>query len=215
MGRLEILNKLNESKAVAVIRMSDGEKLLKVAEAIFNGGVSFLEITMTTPGALQVIAEAVKKLPPEITVGVGSVLDGETARLAILAGAKFVVSPVFKKEIIVNSHRYDVPVMTGAFTPTEILTAFETGSDVVKVFPADVTGMAFFKAVLAPMPFLKLMPTGGVTLTNAGEWIKSGACAVGVGGALLDNKAIKENNFAKLTENAEILINSIKGTTSV
>lgn len=215
MGKREILNKLADSKAVAVIRLSDSEKLMKVGEAIHNGGVSFLEITMTTPNALKVIEEASKKMPPEITIGVGSVLDGETARLAILAGAKFVVSPIFKPEIIVTSHRYDIPVMTGAFTPTEILTAFETGADVVKVFPADVTGMAFFKAVLAPMPFLKLMPTGGVTLTNAGEWIKAGACAVGVGGALLDGKAIKDGNFSILTENAKTLINSIKGTLTV
>ncbi|MBI2418094.1 MAG: bifunctional 4-hydroxy-2-oxoglutarate aldolase/2-dehydro-3-deoxy-phosphogluconate aldolase [Ignavibacteriales bacterium] len=209
MGRVETLNKLFQSKVVAVIRMQDPEKLISVAEALYEGGISFLEVTMTTPQALEVIAAASKKLPNEIVIGVGSVLDAQTARMAIYAGARFVVSPVFKPELILTSHRYDVAVMTGAFTPTEILTAFETGADVVKVFPADVTGMEFFKSVLAPMPFLKLMPTGGVSLTNGGDWIKAGACAVGVGSALIDKKLIEAGDYAGLTAKAKTLVQSV------
>ena len=150
-----------------------------------------------------------EKLDKNIIIGVGSVLNSKTAEDAIKAGAKYVVSPIFKKEIIETAHKFDVPVMPGCFTPTEIQTAFEAGADIVKVFPADVVGMEFFKAILAPMPHLKLMPTGGVSLTNAGDWLKAGACAVGIGSALLDKKAIKENNYSKLTENARIIMKSI------
>ena len=210
MSRFEIVQKIIDDGAVAVIRMSDSQKLLRVAEALLEGGISALEITMTTPNALKVIEEASRQLPGEVLIGVGSVLDSETARLAINAGAKYVVSPIFKTEIVQTAHRYNLPVMPGCFTPTEILTAHEAGADIVKVFPADVVGMPFFKAIKAPMPHLSLMPTGGVSLTNAGDWLKAGACAVGVGGALLDKQAIADGNFAKLTENARILRQSIQ-----
>ena len=209
MMRSQVVQKIIEAGAVAVIRMGDSEKLLKVAEALLEGGISSLEITMTTPNALKVIEEASRTLPKEVLIGVGSVLNAETARQAIDAGAKYVVSPIFKPEIIEETHRHDLPVMPGCFTPTEIFTAHEAGADIVKVFPADVLGMAFFKGVKAPMPQLQLMPTGGVTLTNPGEWLAAGACAVGVGSALLDKKAIAEGDFAKLTENARTLRQSI------
>ncbi len=214
MTRTQIVQKIIDDGAVAVIRMSDSEKLLKVAGALLAGGISSLEITMTTPNALKVIEEAARVLPGEVLIGVGSVLDAQTARLAINAGAKYVVSPVCKPEIIHTAHRYGLPAMPGCFTPTEILIAHEQGADIVKVFPADVVGMAFFKAIKAPMPHLNLMPTGGVSLTNAGEWIKSGACAVGVGSALLDKTAIAEGNWAKLTENAQILRENIQESRS-
>ena len=204
------LNTILENKAVAVIRMNDSAKLIKVAEAIYKGGVQSVEITMTVPGALKIIEEASKTLGDYVNIGVGSVLNKQTANDAINAGAKYVVSPVFKPEIVQEAKKHNIPVMPGAFSPTEILTAFEAGADIVKVFPADIVGMAFFKGVLAPMPHLKLMPTGGVSLTNAGDWIKAGACAVGVGSALLDKKAIAEENYSLLTENAEKLIASIK-----
>ena len=210
MTRNEIINRIISDGAVAVIRMSDSQKLMKVAEALLAGGVSSLEITMTTPNALRVIEEASVKLPPEVLIGVGSVLDAETARMAINAGAKYIVSPVYKAEVVHMAHRYNLPVMPGCFTPTEILNAHEQGADIVKVFPADVVGMPFFKAIKAPMPHLNLMPTGGVSLTNAGEWIRAGACAVGVGSALLDKKAIAEGNYAKLTENARVLRASLE-----
>jgi 2-dehydro-3-deoxyphosphogluconate aldolase / (4S)-4-hydroxy-2-oxoglutarate aldolase len=198
-----------DNKAVAVIRVSSPNKLIKVAEAIYKGGVKSVEITMTVPGALKIIEEASKTVGDYINIGVGSVLNKQTSADAINAGAQYVVSPVFKLEVVHEVKKHNIPVMPGAFSPTEILAAFEAGADIVKVFPADIVGMAFFKGVLAPMPHLKLMPTGGVSLTNAGDWLKTGACAVGVGSALLDKKAIEEENFDKLTQNAEKLMSSI------
>lgn len=209
MNREIILNKLIERKAVAVIRVKEEEKLRKVIEAVYAGGISAAEITMTVPNAIQLIEKMSGLLDDNIIIGVGSVLNASMAEDAIKAGAKYVVSPILKKEIIEMAHKYDVPVMPGCFTPTEIQTAYEYGADIVKVFPADVLGMEFFKAILAPMPHLKLMPTGGVTLTNAGEWLKAGACAVGLGSALLDKEAIKNENYNKLTENAVQIMNSI------
>ena len=209
MSRENTVRILIDSGAIAVIRLADPKKLIKVAEAIYAGGVSGIEITMTVPDAIRVIADASKEIGSYMNVGVGSVLNVETAQKAIDAGAKYVVSPIFKKEIIEIAHKNDVPAMPGAFTPTEIQTAYECGADIVKVFPADVVGMAFFKGVLAPMPHLKLMPTGGVSLTNAGDWLKAGACAVGVGTALLDKKAIDSENYKALTDNAMILMESI------
>ncbi len=209
MDREQLVKSLIEAGAVAVIRLSDPKKLIKVAEAIYKGGVSGIEITMTVPNAIAVIKDANREIGNYMNVGVGSVLNPETAQKAIDAGAKYVVSPIFKKEIVEIAHKNGIPAMPGAFTPTEIQTAYECGADIIKVFPADVVGMAFFKGILAPMPHLKLMPTGGVTLTNAGDWLKAGACAVGVGTALLDKKAIDSENYQILTENAKILMESI------
>jgi 2-dehydro-3-deoxyphosphogluconate aldolase / (4S)-4-hydroxy-2-oxoglutarate aldolase len=209
MERQQILDELLKRKAVAVIRLQDANKLRKVIEALALGGVSVAEITMTVPNAIGLIKQITGELSNDIIVGVGSVLSAQVAKEAIEAGAKYVVSPIFKKEIIEESHKYGIPAMPGCFTPTEIQTAYEAGADVVKVFPADVLGMPFFKGILAPMPHLKLMPTGGVTLTNAGEWIKIGACAVGLGAALLDKEAIETENYSKLTENAKLVMQSI------
>lgn len=209
MNKKQILDEIFTRKAVAVLRIKDEDKLKKVIQAIADGGVSVAEITMTVPNAIKLIEKMSKELDENIIIGVGSVLNKQTAEDAIKAGAKYVVSPILKKEIIEIAQKYDVPVMPGCFTPTEIYSAFEMGADIVKVFPADVVGMPFFKAILAPMPHLKLMPTGGVSLTNAGDWLKAGACAVGIGSALLDDKAIKEENYFKLTENARTIMNSI------
>ena len=209
MGKNQILNEILKRKVVAVLRVKEESKLQSIIESINAGGISIAEITMTVPNAIQLIERMCEKLDKNIIIGVGSVLNSKTAESAIKAGAKYVVSPVFNKEIIETAHRFEVPAIPGCFSPTEIQTAFEAGADIVKVFPADIVGMEFFKAILAPMPHLKIMPTGGVTLTNAGDWIKSGACAVGIGSALLDKKAIKENNFTKLTENAKIIMNSV------
>ncbi len=209
MSREETVKRIIAGGAVAVIRLADPGKLIKVAEAIHAGGISGIEITMTVPNAIKVIGEASREIGDYMNVGVGSVLNAEKARMAIDAGARYVVSPIFKKEIVEVAHERDIPAIPGAFTPTEIQTAYEAGADIVKVFPADVVGMAFFRGVLAPMPHLKLMPTGGVTLKNAGEWLKSGACAVGVGSALLDRKAIDSGKYQVLTENAKIMMESI------
>jgi 2-dehydro-3-deoxyphosphogluconate aldolase / (4S)-4-hydroxy-2-oxoglutarate aldolase len=210
MGKEIILDQILKAKVVAVLRVKEADKLKKIIDAIYKGGITAAEITMTVPNAIQLIEKMSEELDKNIVLGVGSVLNKSVAEDAIKAGAKYVVSPVLKKEIIETAHKFDVPVMPGCFTPTEIQTAYEYGADVIKVFPADVVGMAFFKAVLAPLPHLKLMPTGGVSLTNAGDWLKAGACAVGVGSALLDKKAIEDENYSILTQNAKAIIDSIQ-----
>jgi 2-dehydro-3-deoxyphosphogluconate aldolase/(4S)-4-hydroxy-2-oxoglutarate aldolase len=209
MNRELILNEVLKRKSVAVIRLKDSTKLKKVIEAISLGGVTVAEITTTVPNAIELIKKITNEVSDEIIIGVGSVLDIQTAKDAIKAGAKYVVSPILKKEIIEVVHEYDAVSMPGCFTPTEIYSAYEFGADVIKVFPADTLGMQFFKGVLAPMPFLKLMPTGGVTLTNAGEWIKAGAVAVGVGTALLNKEAIENENYSVLSDNAKLISKSI------
>ncbi len=214
MNRKDIVEKIIADKAVAVIRLNEGDDVLKIVEAIRNGGITSIEITMTTPNALKLIEELNNVYNDDLLVGVGSVLDEVTAKDAINSGAQYVVSPIFDKNIIKTVTGNNIPVMPGCFTPTEIYKAYKSGADIVKVFPANVTGMKFFKAVKAPIPFLKLMPTGGVTLTNANEWIEAGACAVGIGSALLDKKAIANKDYSKLTENAKLLIENIKSVKS-
>jgi 2-dehydro-3-deoxyphosphogluconate aldolase / (4S)-4-hydroxy-2-oxoglutarate aldolase len=209
MTRQEILIQILEKKVVAVLRVQEADKLKKIIEALAAGGVTVAEITMTVPNAIELIEKMAKELDKNIILGVGSVITPQVAEDAIKAGAKYVVSPIFKKEVVEIAHKYDVPSIPGCFTPTEIQTAWEAGADIVKIFPADSLGMKFFKAVLAPMPHLRMMPTGGVSLTNAGDWLKAGACAVGVGSALLDKEAIKNENYFRLTENAQIIMNSI------
>lgn len=188
--------------AVAVVRLDDAANAVKAVEAIHAGGVSAIEVTLTVPGALGVIEELTRRLGEEVVVGVGSVLKAEDARRAVEAGASYVVSPVFRREVVEEAHRQGIPAMPGAFTPTEILDAHEAGADVVKVFPADTLGTAFFKGVLAPMPFLKLMPTGGVTPDNVGEWLRAGAVAVGLGSALVDPKLVAAGDWGALTGRA-------------
>lgn len=209
MNRQLIVDEILKRKVVAVLRIQEPEKLKKVIEALAEGGLTVAEITMTVPNAIQLIEKMNNELDKNIIIGVGSVLNSQIAEDAIRAGAKYVVSPILKKEIIEKAHQYDVPAMPGCFSPTEIQTAYELGADIIKVFPADILGMAFFKGILAPMPHLKLMPTGGVTLTNAGDWLKAGACAVGIGSALLDKEAIQKEKYEKLTENAKIVMSSV------
>lgn len=209
MSRKHIVDKLISSGAIAVIRMRESQKVMNVIEAIGKGGIRAVEITVTTPNAMEMIEATAKTMGDDVQLGVGSVLDSETAQRAVNAGATFVVSPVFRSEIIDVAHQGDLPAIPGAFSPTEIESAYEYGADIVKVFPADVLGMKFFKGILAPMPHLKIMPTGGVSLTNAGDWLKAGACAVAVGSALLDKKAIADENYSVLTDNARTLCESI------
>lgn len=209
MTKEDILKKIIDNGAVAVIRLEDESKIEKVAKALCDGGVNILEVTMTVPNAIGAIRKLSGLNLPGLLVGVGSVTNKTMAEDAIEAGAQFIVSPVTKEEIITTAHAHNKPVMPGAFTPTEIFRAHEMGADVVKVFPADVLGKSFFKSVKAPMPFLNIMPTGGVTLDNAGEWLSAGACAVGVGSALVDKKLINEENYSELTSNAVKLMDSI------
>lgn len=209
-GRGEVVRAIEHNGVVAVIRLKDPNTLRGVVDALAEGGVRALEVTMTVPRAIDLIAELAPSLPPGFLLGAGTVLDSETARLAILAGARFLVSPVFRPDVVAMSHRYDVAVMPGCFTPTEILAAWESGADVVKVFPATALGPGFFKDVHGPLPQVKLMPTGGVSLTNAGDWIRAGAVAVGVGTALLDAKAIAAGDFGVITTNARTIVASVE-----
>ena len=187
---------------VAVIRMKDAGKLRAVIDAIAEGGVRAIEVTMSVPGAVGLIAQLAPVLPSSILFGAGTVTDAATARAVIDAGAQYIVSPVFRREVIDVCHERGIAVAPGCFTPTEILDAHEYGADVVKVFPATALGPSYIKDVRAPLPQVRLMPTGGVTLDNAGDWIRAGAIAVGVGSALLDTRAIEEGRLEVLTDNA-------------
>lgn len=209
VNRKEIVSTIEKQKAVAVIRIPDPNLYEEVAKAMYEGGIRVSEITMTVPNAISLIKKAAANSPDDAILGVGSVTNAEMTEKAIEAGAKFVVSPIMKKEIIDKANELDVPVMPGAFTPTEIQQAWDWGADIIKVFPANIVGMNFFKAVKAPLPHLKLMPTGGVSLTNGGEWIKAGACAVGVGSALLNKEAIKRGDFDTIRNNAQILLSNL------
>jgi 2-dehydro-3-deoxyphosphogluconate aldolase/(4S)-4-hydroxy-2-oxoglutarate aldolase len=211
MNRPEILNQILREGVVAILRLNDEKTILPLVDALTAGGVHAIEITMGTPGVLRHI-ERIAAEKPDVLIGVGSVLDSETARLALIAGAKFIVTPVSRKEVIDMAHRYDAPIFSGAFSPGEILTAFEQGADVIKVFPAEVLGIPYLKAVLAPMPQLRLMPTGGVTVDNVSDWLRAGACAVGVGSSLLDKKALEAGDFAAITARAEAFIRRIEAT---
>ena len=210
MSRLQVVQEIEASGVVAVIRLKEPDKLRGVVEALMKGGVRALEVTMTVPGAVGLIESLARELPPEFQLGAGTVLDPETARHVILAGARFIVAPTLNLATIEMCHRYDVAALPGCFTPTEILTAWQAGADVIKVFPATALGPTFFKDMRGPLPQIKLMPTGGVSLANAGDWIKAGAVAIGVGTALVDNKAIADGNFAKIAENARTVVEAVQ-----
>jgi 2-dehydro-3-deoxyphosphogluconate aldolase/(4S)-4-hydroxy-2-oxoglutarate aldolase len=208
--RARITQSIEECGVVAVIRLKEPEKLRDVVSALADGGVRALEITMTVPRAIELIAEIAPTLPGDFILGAGTVLDPLTAHRAIDAGARFIVSPVFRPEVITAGHEQDVPVMPGCFTPTEILTAWDAGADVVKVFPATVVGPGYFKDVRAPLPHVKLMPTGGVTVDNAGDWIRAGAVAVGVGSALLDAKVIASSTMTPIVDAARRIVANVR-----
>jgi len=194
---------------VAVIRLKDPAKLQASVDAMAEGGVRALEVTMTVPGAVDLIRGLARALPPGFLLGAGTVTDAPTARAVIDAGASFVVGPVFRPDVIAACHERDVPVMPGCFSPTEILAAHEAGADIVKLFPATLLGPQFVKDVRAPLPQVKLMPTGGVTLDNAGDWIRAGAVAVGLGSALLDAGAIAGGRFDVITANARRVVANV------
>jgi 2-dehydro-3-deoxyphosphogluconate aldolase/(4S)-4-hydroxy-2-oxoglutarate aldolase len=194
---------------VAVIRLKDPGKLRAVVDAMADGGVRALEVTMTVPGAVDLIRALASSLPPGFLIGAGTVIDAATARAVIDAGACFVVGPVFRPDVIAACHERDVPAMPGCFSPTEILAAHERGADIVKVFPATMLGPQFLKDVRAPLPAVKLMPTGGVTVENAGDWIRAGAVAVGLGSSLVDAKAIESSRFDVITANARKVVANI------
>ncbi len=196
------ISRIQATGIVAIMRANSSEQLLAAADAVKAGGVNAIEVTMTTPGALDVIKQATSKYGDEVLFGVGSVLDPETARIAILAGAQFVVCPTLNLKTIAICQRYSIPVVPGAYTPTEILTAWEAGASIVKVFPANVGGPAFIKAIKGPLPQVKLIPVGGVNLETTADFIRAGADFVGVGGSLVNQKLLSDKAFEKITENA-------------
>ena len=183
---------------VAVVRASESKNLVEVVAALAEGGVGVAEVTFTVPGALEVLKSAKERLGDRVLLGAGTVLDTETARAAILAGAEFIVSPTLNLDVIRLCKRYDKLVFPGAFTPTEIQRAWEAGADVVKVFPAEVLGTAFFKAMRGPLPQIRLMPTGGVDLNTAGEYLRAGAVCLGVGSQMVDPKAVAREDYEYL-----------------
>jgi 2-dehydro-3-deoxyphosphogluconate aldolase/(4S)-4-hydroxy-2-oxoglutarate aldolase len=208
--RQRVTHAIEECGVVAVIRLKEPDKLRAVIDALADGGVRALEITMTVPRAIELIAEIAPTLPGEFLLGAGTVLDEATARSAIDAGAQFVVSPVFRTGLITATHARDVPMMPGCFSPTEILSAWDAGADVVKVFPATALGPGYFKDLRGPLPQIKLMPTGGVTADNAADWIRAGAVAVGVGSALLDPKAIAAGSMTTITNTARRMVANVR-----
>lgn len=192
------LQRVLDSGLVAIVRAADDAHLVETIGALADGGVHITEVTLTVPNALDVIRKAKQKYGDRITIGAGTVLDTESARAAILAGAQFLVSPTTNLDVIKLCKRYEVLVFPGAFTPTEILTAWEAGADVVKVFPSEVLGPAFFRAMNRPLPQIRLMPTGGVDLNTAAEYLRAGACCLGVGTQLVDPKAIARQDYEYL-----------------
>lgn len=207
----EKLDLIRETGIIAIMRAQSPEQLAAAADAIYAGGVRVIEVTMTTPGALDVIAAASQRYGTAVLFGAGSVLDAETARAAILAGAGFVVAPTLSLPTIAMCRRYGIPVMPGCYTPTEALTAWEAGADMIKLFPAGLGGPGLLKAMLAPLPQLEIVPVGGVDLDTAVPFIQAGAAALGVGGSLIDQKVLDSGSMDVLTERAAAFIQAVKG----
>jgi 2-dehydro-3-deoxyphosphogluconate aldolase/(4S)-4-hydroxy-2-oxoglutarate aldolase len=211
-NKQDVLKSLKEIGVVAVIRADNPADLIDVGRALNAGGVNHIEITMTVPGALEVIEKAVSALKDlGVCIGAGTILDGETARLAILAGAGYIVSPVFRPDVVAVCKRYGVAVTPGAMTPLEVLDAWEGGADVVKIFPAGVGGPQFFKDLKGPFPHIEIMPTGAVNRETAPQFIKAGACAIGVGGELAGKPLIAARDYATITQNARDFVALVKG----
>jgi 2-dehydro-3-deoxyphosphogluconate aldolase/(4S)-4-hydroxy-2-oxoglutarate aldolase len=204
------LRRVLDCGIVAVIRSPDSNLLVEVARVLADGGIDVVEITMSVPNALDVLRQVRQALGDRLLLGAGTVLDPETARAVLLAGAEFIVAPTLNLEVIRLCQRYDKLVMPGAYTPTEILTAWEAGADIVKVFPADTVGPAFFKALRGPLPQVRLMPTGGVDLSTAADFLKAGACCLGVGSQLVDPKLVAAKNFSRIGDLARQYVRIVK-----
>ena len=214
VNKPEFIQRLLNPGIVAIIRADSSDQLVACAEALLNGGVAVMEVTMTTPNALDVIKDVTARFGEKILMGVGSVLDPETARAAILAGAEFVVTPVTRPEVIRLCNRYGKPIASGAFTPTECLLAHESGADFVKLFPAEFAGPAYIKSVLAPLPMLRIIPTGGVTPQTAAAFLEAGCVALGAGSALVSKEILASGDWAKLTARAREFVAALKAARS-
>jgi 2-dehydro-3-deoxyphosphogluconate aldolase / (4S)-4-hydroxy-2-oxoglutarate aldolase len=211
MDKKQIVEQIESLGLVPVVRASSADEAMQVIEAIKAGGVNVLEITMTVPGAIKVIEKVADKYGSDVLVGAGTVLDPETARACLLAGAQFIVSPALNLDTIALCHRYSAPICPGVLTPTEVITAWSAGVDFVKVFPCgSVGGASYVKNLKGPFPQVKIIPTGGVSIKTAADFIKAGASALGVGTDLVNTKAIKEGNPEVVTEAARQYIEIIK-----
>ncbi len=213
-SRAEVVAEVEKLGVVAIIRMPDPAALRAVVDALAEGGVRALEVTMTVPRAIELIGEFAPTLPADFLLGAGTVLDADTVHRAVGSGAQFIVSPVFRREVIKAAHEEGVPVMPGCFTPTEILEAWDMGADLVKVFPATSVGPGYLKDIRGPLPQVKLMPTGGVSIDNAGDWLRAGAVAVGVGSAIVDTKAIAAGNLKVIADKARRIVANVSAARS-
>lgn len=210
MNKQQVINSILEIGIVPIVRAESVEDALAAVDAVYAGGIRAVEITMTVPGALHALEQVAARLGDRVTLGAGTVLDAETCRACILSGAQFIVTPALKMSTIEMARRYAIPIMPGALTPTEILTAWEAGADFVKVFPCgNVGGPKYIKAVKAPLPQVEMIPTGGVNLETAGEFLKAGAAAVAVGSELVDAKTLRSKQYETITERARQFLAAI------
>jgi 2-dehydro-3-deoxyphosphogluconate aldolase/(4S)-4-hydroxy-2-oxoglutarate aldolase len=214
MTKSEIISRLLDPGIVAILRADSSHQLVSVAEALHAGGVISVEVTMTTPNALQIITEVTARFGGKILMGVGTVLDPETCRAAILAGAEFVVTPVTKPDVIRLANRYGKPIISGAYTPTEALLGYESGADFIKLFPAEQLGPAYVRSLLAPLPMLQIMPTGGVTPETLGDYIRAGCAGIGAGSTLVSKEMVKTGDFSAITRRAGEFVAAIKAARS-
>lgn len=211
MDKQQVLARIREVGVIPVVRAQSAEEAAAAIEAIRAGGVPILEVTLTVPGAVGLIESLARRFGDDALVGAGTVLDAETARAVILAGARFVVSPALNLDTIACCRRYGIAVLPGALTPTEVVTAWQAGADMVKVFPAGALGGAsYLKALKAPLPQIELVPTGGVSLGTAGDFIRAGAAALGVGADLVDLAAVREGRVQELTERARAYVDAVR-----
>lgn len=210
MKKEDTLNIIHDTGVIAIMRTQSSDQLIAAADAIKKGGVRAIEVTMTTPGALAVIEEAKGRYGSDVIFGAGSVLDAETGRAAILAGADFVVSPILNLELVELCNRYSIPTAPGCYSPTEVLTGWEAGADFIKLFPASFGGPSLVKAILAPLPHIRIIPVGGVNLDTAAEFIAKGSTALGVGSALVNQKLLDSGDMEELTRRAVGFIQQVK-----
>lgn len=210
MNKTATIRRITQSGLIAILRSPTGAKLTEATKTLVASGIPTVEVTMTTPGALNVIRDTKRALGDNVCMGVGSVLDTETARAALLAGAEFIVTPVVLPDVIQLAHRYGVPILCGAMTPTEAFTAHELGADFIKLFPAEILGPKYVSALLAPMPALQIIPTGGVTAENAADYLNAGCAAVGAGSSLVSEDILENGDFSKLSKVALKFVLAVK-----
>jgi len=212
MSNQAALERVYNTGVVAILRAPSGERLADVAEALLAGGVEVVEVTFTVPAAHRVLEQIADRLGDKLLLGAGSVLDSETARIAMLSGAEFIVSPTVNLDVIQTCRRYAKPIMPGAMTPTEALSAWQAGADIIKLFPSEITGPKLIKAIHGPMPQIPLMPTGGVNLETAADFIRAGACALGMGSTLAPKDAIAAGDMKRIESLASQFIQIVKTT---